>query len=85
MEDYLGISVSHVGDVNGDGFTDLIVAVHWDDGSGPDSGSARGLLGTDLGGHLVPTETTCSHDLDLNCFQDTADPLAVTGLLSVME
>ncbi|MDX2114180.1 MAG: hypothetical protein SFZ24_00985 [Planctomycetota bacterium] len=39
-EDYFGWSVSGVGDVNNDGFDDLIVGAQQDDSNGTDSGSA---------------------------------------------
>jgi hypothetical protein len=43
--DQFGISVSGAGDVNGDGFDDLIVGAHLDDNNGGSSGSARVLSG----------------------------------------
>jgi hypothetical protein len=43
--DQLGFSVSGAGDVNNDGFDDLIVGANFDDNNGSNSGSARVLSG----------------------------------------
>ncbi len=47
--DYLGQSVSSAGDVNGDGFADVIVGAHWTDPNGQFSGSSYVVFGKAAG------------------------------------
>ena len=46
-DDDFGISVRAAGDVNGDGFADIIVGARQDDNNGTDAGSARVFSGAD--------------------------------------
>ena len=55
-EDRFGISVSGAGDVNGDGFDDLIVGAIGDDDNGYDAGAAYVYLGSASGVQIL-TET----------------------------
>ncbi len=43
--DLFGYSVSDLGDVNGDGYSDVVVGALWEDGAYPSAGSARVISG----------------------------------------
>jgi predicted lipoprotein with Yx(FWY)xxD motif len=58
-EDEFGISVDGAGDVNADGFDDLIVGAHWDDNNGIRSGSARVFFS-----FALPSATPCPADVN---------------------
>ena len=65
-DDQIGSSVSSAGDVNGDGFDDLIVGVRFGDDGGGNAGEAYVIFGTasgfgtDVGGRQVIDLTTLS-------------------------
>ncbi|MCP4380337.1 MAG: hypothetical protein GY798_02760, partial [Hyphomicrobiales bacterium] len=56
-DDYAGWSVSSEGDVNGDGFDDLIVGARDGDDGGADAGEAYVLYGGAFGGSTTPVVT----------------------------
>ncbi|MCH8845046.1 MAG: FG-GAP repeat protein, partial [SAR324 cluster bacterium] len=47
LDDFSGRSVSGAGDVNGDGFDDVIIAAYYSDTNGSDSGSSYVIFGKD--------------------------------------
>ncbi|MCF2871860.1 VCBS domain-containing protein, partial [Octadecabacter sp. G9-8] len=56
--DFSGLSVSGAGDVNGDGFDDLIVGAQGDDPNGSDSGASFVIFGGDFSGAATQIGTT---------------------------
>ena len=49
LGDYAGSSVSGAGDINADGFDDIIIGAYRDDSAGPDAGAAFIVLGRESG------------------------------------
>ena len=56
--DLSGCSVASAGDVNGDGFDDLIVGAYGADPNGPYSGASYVLFGGAFGAGTTPVVTT---------------------------
>ncbi|MBK9644256.1 MAG: FG-GAP repeat protein [Deltaproteobacteria bacterium] len=48
-DDYFGVSVAGAGDVDGDGYDDLVIGAYYDDDNGSDSGSAYVYYGSSAG------------------------------------
>jgi Ca2+-binding RTX toxin-like protein len=61
--DYAGISVSSAGDVNGDGFDDLIVGADRGEGGGIDNGESYIVFGGAFGATVVTTGTAAAEML----------------------
>ena len=55
--DYSGFSVSAAGDVNGDGFDDLIVGAYYDDPNGSNSGASFVVFGGNFSGAMTKVGT----------------------------
>ncbi|MFT7620231.1 MAG: hypothetical protein ACI97A_003888 [Planctomycetota bacterium] len=79
--DALGFSVSRAGDINGDGFADLIVGASADDNFGSSSGSAMVFLAPTLPTKVVSTKSHFRHFLRLDWTSGVtfSNPFAQTG------
>ena len=62
-EDTFGTSVSSAGDINGDGYDDLIIGSPRTDATGNDSGAAYVLYGTDFQGNVTHQGTSAADTL----------------------
>ncbi len=58
VNDLSGWSVASAGDVNGDGYDDLIIGAFSADPNGADSGASYVVFGGALGGSTTPVTTT---------------------------
>ncbi|WP_183030036.1 cadherin domain-containing protein [Altericroceibacterium spongiae] len=62
VDDYLGYSVSSAGDVNGDGYADLIIGAYQNDAGGSDAGAAYVIFGKASGFGTVDLDTLTAAD-----------------------
>ncbi len=80
--DLFGLTVSGGGDMDGDGFDDLIVGAPLDDDFGISSGSATVFLAPTYPALKYHTDTGFPHGIDLDWLPDGGDPNSVTGTLA---
>ncbi len=74
--DLAGFSVSSAGDVNGDGFADLIVGAHRNDASGSDAGAAYVVFGAASGITSVNLDDVAGGNGGFKITGENADDLA---------
>ncbi len=82
---YFGFSVGSAGDVNGDGFGDVIVGATWfDAGTAPDDGQAYVYLGSATGLALAPAWTISGRHEELGFSVGTAGDVNGDGYADVI-
>ena len=79
LGDQLGGVLDHAGDVNGDGFDDILLGVPGKDDNGPSSGQVLVILADTLPVLKYSTQSVLPHFLDLTWTPDSGDPYSVTG------
>ncbi len=80
--DFFGSSVSNAGDVNGDGFADLIVGAYGDSTNGTDSGSAQVFSGFD--GSILYTFHGDSYDDEFGISVSNAEDVNGDGFVDLI-
>ena len=83
---YFGYSVSSAGDVNLDGFDDVIVGVYWFENEDFNEGGARIYYGTELGLLTIPgwTQESDQDDAGFGCSVANAGDVNGDGYLDVL-
>lgn len=76
--EFFGRSVSGIGDVNGDGLSDLMVGAYGNDAGGTDAGRAYVIFG-ETDGNFTPTHAALMGDGSSNVLNDLGAPRTIVG------